>query len=212
MTVREDRELPGPPAKALAALATAGENLGYSVRDVRADKGLLLMSSGPKIAGASLGFLVAARVRRLRDGSLLSIDVTPVLGSWAVHSAREALDELVREFQAVMAAPKARIRSPEKARPGHRPFGYTPEILALVWAGLTVSIYGLGFGGWGWAPAALSLVGAGAIFRPLPDAWWSWTITAVALLTLPFGALGAIARRLALANHYWQGTLAPSQR
>lgn len=207
VTVREDREVSGPPSMALAALATAGENLGYAVRDVRKESGLLLMSSWPRMTGATLGFLVTARVRRRRQGSLLSVDVTPVLGSWAVHSAREELNRLIREYQVVLEAPKARIRPPEKRSPGGRPFGYLPEILAGAWGVLTVLVYGVGIGGWWWTVAAASVAGAVMIANPLTEDWWSWTVTGLVLLSLPFSVLGAVARRLALAGTYWQGML-----
>lgn len=209
MTVRQDREIDGPPSKALAALATAGENLGYTVRDVRTDPKMVLMSSGVTLSGASFGFLVTGRARRRRRGSLLSIDVTPVLGSWAVHSASERLDQLVREFQAVLSAPKARIRAPEKKRPGSRPFGYIPEVLAAAWALLALLVYGFGFGGWLWLPAAGSVGGAAMVAKPRTEAWWSWTVVGLSLLSLPFGLFGAIARRLALANTYWESTFFP---
>lgn len=203
VTVREEREVDGPPAMVLAALATAGENRGYTVRDVRTDENVLLMYTGMKLRAASVGFLVTARARRRPRGSQLSVDVTPLLGSWGVEASREELDDLVQEFQAVMGAPKARIRRPDKAKPGLRPFGWTPEILAALWAISSLAIYGLGFGGWGWIPAAAGTVGAASVVFPQPSTAWRWFVTLCAVISIPFGALGPIARRLSLTNEYW---------
>lgn len=203
MTVREEREVDGPPAKVLAALATAGENRGYTVRDVRTDENVLLMYTGVTLRAASLGFVVSARARRRPRGSQLSVDVTPLLGSWAVEASREELDRLVQEFQAVMGAPKARIRRPEKAKPGLRPFGWTPEILAALWAVSSLAIYGLGFGGWAWIPAVAGTVGAAAVVFPQPSTPLRWFVILCAVASIPFGVLGAIARRLSLTNEFW---------
>lgn len=203
MTVREEREVDGPPAKTLAALATAGENRGYTVRDVRADENVLLMYTGLKLRAASLGFLVTARARRRPRGTQLSLDVTPLLGAWAVEASREELDRLVQEFQAVMSAPKARIRRPKKAKPGLRPFGWTPEILAVSWAVSSLVVFGLGFGGWAWILAVAATIGAAAVIFPEPSTPLRWLVTSCALASLPFGVLGAIGRRLSLANEYW---------
>lgn len=204
MTVREDRDVDGPPAMALAALATAGENLGYAVRDVRTEDRALLMSRGPTLKGASLGFLITARARPHRSGSRLSVDVTPILGSWAMGSAQEELDDLVREFQAVVSAPKARIRRPEKTSPGPRPFGYQPVLWSFGWGLLSLLVYGVLVGGWFWIPAGAGSLGALMALQPRTERWWNWIVTGLAIGSIPFGALGAVGRRLALTNHLWE--------
>lgn len=206
MTVREERRVAGPPSMTLAAVATAGENIGFTVRGLRRDAGLVLMTSPLTLEGATLGYIVTARVREASKGSHLSIDVTPRLGSWGASAAEDALRRLVQEFQVVLEAPKARIRRPELGEAGPRPFGYRPEILAASWALLGLLVFGVGFGSWGWLMAGAAVVGAALHAEPRTDAWWSWTVTGLALLSLPFGGLGALARRLALANLYWQDT------
>lgn len=203
MTVREDREVSGPPAMILAAVATAAENLGYTVLDVRPDEGLAIATTPLTVSRVTLGYIVTARVRERPNGSLLSVDVTPRLGSWARQGAQDTLDELVREFQAVVQAPKARVRSPDTARSGERPFGFWPEILALAWAVLSIGTYGLLIGSWGWIPAAAGGLGALMVARPTVDEWWSWVITGLAFLSLPFGILGALARRMLVATQLW---------
>lgn len=212
MTVREDREVRAPPAKTLAALATAGENLGFTVRDARARPGLLLMTTKPSLKGASLGFIITARARRFNQGTRLGVDATPVLGSWARKSADNVLDELIQEFQAVMGAPKARIRRPKRAAQGHLPFGRAPLALGVIWAASSVILYGLVGGGWWWIPAVLGGIGGLMLTKPQPEPWWSQTITLLAILSFPFGLLGSIARKQGRANELWRRTLEPFDR
>lgn len=212
MTVREDREVRAPPAKTLAALATAGENLGYTVRDVRARPGLLLMTTTPSLKGASFGFIIVARARRFNEGTRLAVDATPVLGPWARKSADGTLDDLIHEFQAVMGAPKARIRRPKRAAKGSRPFGRAPLALGLTWAASSVVFFGLVGGGWWWIPAVLGGIGGLMLAKPQPEPWWSQTTTLLAILSIPFGLLGLVARKLGRTNELWQRTLEPFDR
>lgn len=195
------------PAKTLAALATSGENLGYTVLDVRPKSGLLLMASSWKLTGLSLGFISTARIQGKARGSSLSVDVTPRLGFWSTPKARNELDALLQEFQTVLDAPRARIRGPKKKRPGERPLGFLPEILASVWAVLSILVYGLMIGGWGWVPALAGAAGGGLLFASRSDAWWNWLVTGLGVLSLPFGAIGFIARRLSLVAVYWEALL-----
>lgn len=212
MTVREDREVRAPPAKTLAALATAGENLGYTVRDVRVTPGLLIMTTSPSLKGASLGFIITARARRFNRGTRLAVDATPVLGGWARKSADQALDDLIHEFQAVMSAPKARIRRPRLAGKGSSPFGRAPLAFGLMWAASAVVFYGVVGGGWWWIPAALGGIGGLLLLRPQPEPWWSQTATLLGILSFPFGLLGLVARKLARTNQLWEETVAPFER
>lgn len=207
MTVQDEREVRAPPAMVLAALGTAGENLGWKVRDVRAREGLLLMSTGLSLRGASLGFIVTARARRFNQVTKLTLDATPLVGSWALKSADATVQALIREFQLVMSAPQARIRRPERASPGGAPFGALPQVLGVVWALLTGVLFGLAGGGWFWVPALAGILGGGLLLVPRTSAWWSRSLTVLALVSLPFGLIGAIARRMARANALWQGSL-----
>lgn len=209
MSVREDREVAEPPAKVLAAMATAGENQGYKVLDVRPKERLLLMGSSVTLKGFSFGFIVNVRVVPRRRGSRLSIDVTPRLGSWALESSNEELHSLVREFQAVLAAPKARIRSPKKVRPGVSPFGFYPEIFAVLWGLSSLVVYGFLVGGFGWIPAVFGVAGAFMIASPRLEPWWEWGVTAAGVASLPFGLLGLMARRMATASAYWKSLIEP---
>lgn len=209
MSVREDREVAAPPAKTLAGITTAGENRGYTTLDVRPQEKLLLMVSPLSMRGFSLGFIITARVQPQAQGSLLSVDVTPRLGSWALESARDELLDLVREFQAVLAAPKARIRAPQKKNPGSRPFGYKPELLAVLWGLSSLAGYGLLIGGWGWVPAVLGVMGAFMLSSVRVEPWWVRAVSVAAVASLPFGLLGLIARRLATATVYWKNSLEP---
>ncbi len=212
MTVREDREVRAPPAKALAALATAGENLGFTVRDVRVRPGLLLMTTRPSLKGAAFGFIITARARRFNEGTRLGVDATPVLGAWARKSADKALDDLIHEFQAVMGAPKARIRRPDRKAKGLLPFGRAPIALGLMWGASALVFYGLVAGGWWWIPGGLGGLGGAMVLKPQPEPWWSQTVTLLAFLSLPFGLLGLIARKLARTNRLWRDTVEPFDR
>ncbi len=212
MTVREDREVRAPPAKTLAALATAGENLGFTVRDVRARPGLLLMTTKPSLKGASLGFIITARARRFNEGTRLGVDATPILGAWARQSADNVLDGLIQEFQAVMGAPKARIRRPQRAAEGDLPFGRAPLMLGLFWAAGAVVLYGLVGGGWWWIPAVLGGTGGLMLIKPQAEPWWNQTITLLGVLSFPLGVLGLVARKQARANELWRQTLEPFDR
>lgn len=207
MSVREDREVAAPPAKTLAGITTAGENRGYTILDVRLKEELLLMVSPLSMRGFSFGFIITARVQPRPQGSILSVDVTPRLGSWALESARDELHELVREFQAVLSAPKARIRAPQKKRPGPRPFGFKPELLAVLWGVSSVAIYGLLIGGWGWIPAVSGVMGAFMLSTVRLETWWLRAVSVAAVASLPFGLLGLIARRLATVTAYWRDSL-----
>jgi hypothetical protein len=209
VTVREDREVAAPAPLALAAIGTAGENLGYTVRDVRPDDGLLLMTSPMTLRGISLGYVVTVHVRALDRGSQLSVDVTPRLGSWAASSAQDALDELIQELQTVLAAPKARVRRPDVDENEAAPFGYRPPVLAAAWAFSSVAFYGLLVGGWGWIPAGAALAGALLHAEPSTARWWTVAAVALAVVSLPFGAMGELARRLARANLFWQAAAEP---
>lgn len=209
VTVREDREVRAPPAKTLAALATAGENLGFTVRDVRAGPGLLLMTTKPSLKGASLGFIITARAQRFNRGTRLGVDTTPVLGAWARKSADGVLDDLIQEFQAVMGAPKARIRRPKRAAQGDLPFGRAPLVLGLFWAASALVLYGLVGGGWWWIPAVLGGIGGVMLVKPQPEPWWSQTVTLLGVLSFPFGLLGLIARKQARTNELWRQTIEP---
>lgn len=207
VSVREDRTLGVSPTKALAALATAGENLGFIVQDIRVEQGIILMSSPLSVSGFSFGFIATARIKEEDKGSQLSIDLTPRFGFWSLNRARNELDELLQEFQTVLDAPHARIRAPTKNRPGARPFGFVPEILGVLWAVLTLAFYGVLLGGWWWLFVLPGIVGAGLILESRAEPWWTWTVTGLGLMSLPFGVLGLIARRLALANQYWGGLI-----
>lgn len=209
MTLRAERRLDASPAKALAALATAAESQGYTVRDVDTGQRLLLLRSRPRLRAASLGFIVSAKARRSKRGCLLAVDLTPVLGSWAISSGQAALDDLLEEFQLVLSAPRARIRPPKRVSPGTRPFGYQPEVLGVLWVLSTLVVYGLVLGGWFWLPVAAAAAGAGLLLAPRTEGWWNHVLTGLAVVSLPFGVLGAAARRLARANLLWAETINP---
>ncbi|MDX1611402.1 MAG: hypothetical protein R3185_03470 [Candidatus Thermoplasmatota archaeon] len=211
MTVREDREVAAPPAMTLAALATAGENLGHRVRDVRTKPGILLMTAPMRIRGASSGFIVTARARRFNQGTRLGIDVTPLVGSWARRSADQVLSDLTREFQRVMQPPHARIRKPKRTNPG-APFGGAPRWWSLLWAAVSLVVFGLMLGGFFWVPAAAGVLGSVLLWFPQDTRWWNRTVTVLALLTLPGGLVGMAARRMARANLLWRRSVTPHQR
>lgn len=208
MSVRRTRTVEAPPAKALAALATAAENLEYTVR--RADPGRgLLVAAGPWTReAASLGYIATARTRARPPEVEVEVDVTPRVGFWALPGSAERADALLEEFDRVLQAPKARIRRPVQAGRPERPFGYRPTLAGVAWALTSLLVYGVAAGGAWWVPAALGTLGGGLLAFPRPSRLWGLAVTAAAIGSVPFGLLGIGFRREALAQAYWRAAKA----
>jgi hypothetical protein len=204
VSVRRTDQVAGPPTKALAALCTAGENLGYTVRCVDADRGVVVMT-GPITAQAlSFGYIATAFVERADAGSKLHLDITPRLGFWALGGAGDEGTELVNETRNVLQAPKARIRRPEIADPSDRPFGYRPQALGLAWTLLSWFVYAVGFGGILLASGIAGTIGGLLLIYPLSNRAWNGLLTGLALLSFPFGILGAIGRHKGRTQALWR--------
>lgn len=204
MSIRRRLELDQPPAKVLAALATAGENLGYTVRRADPSLGIVVMTSPWTREAVSFGYIATGSVERSGASTRVDVDLTPRVGFWALKGSAEQADELVEELRNVLKAPKARIRRPSQAGRPERPFGYRPEIAAALWALASLVVFGVLVGGLWWIAAGAGLVGGLLLAMPTEGRRWSWPVTIAGLLSLPFGLIGIGLRREALAQAYWQ--------
>lgn len=205
VSVRRTLEVEEPPAKTLAALATAAENLGYEVRRVDLDHGVAVAASPWTREAASLGFILTAWVRAPQPPTtLVELDVTPRLGSWAVKGAKDRVQEIRRELHHVLQAPKARIRRPSQAGRPDRPFGFRPEIAGSLWALSSLAVYGVLVGGLWWIPAVVGFLGGALLAYPWGSRAWALAVALAGTLSLPFGALGLVYRREGLAHAYWR--------
>lgn len=190
----------------LAGLATAGENINYAVRRADPSLGLVVMTSPWTREAMSFGYIATGRVEAEGSTARVEIDITPRVGFWALKGSAEQADELVEEFRRVLKAPKARIRRPEQTGRPDRPFGYRPEIGAVIWALTSVLVYGVLAGGRWWIPAAAGAIGSLLLARPSTGKIWSIPVTIAGILSLPFGFVGLGLRREALAQAYWKAS------
>lgn len=205
MSVQRTVTVEEPPAKALAALATAGENLEYTVRRIDPEAGVLVMTSPWTREAVSFGYIATGRIAAADPPEVkVEIDVTPRMGFWSLKGSGEQADEIIRELSHVLYAPKARIRRPNQSGKPHRPFGYRPEVAGVLWALLAVLFYGLGVGGEWWIAAAAGVVGGLLLARPFGNRVWSFTVAILGLLSFPFGVIGWLLRREALAQALWR--------
>lgn len=204
MSIRRTLSIDQPPAKVLAALATAGENLEYTVRRADPSLGVVVMTSPWTREAVSFGYIATGRVERGSPKTRVEIDVTPRVGFWALRGSASQADALLEELRSVLKAPKARIRRPSQAgRPG-RPFGYRPEIAGAIWALASLLVFGLLVGGGWWLAAGAGIVGGLLLAFPRGGRAWSVPVTIAGVLSIPFGILGLALRREALAQAYWQ--------
>lgn len=204
MSIRRTLEIEASPAKVLAALATAGENLEYAVRRADPSLGVVVMTSPWTREAVSFGYIATGHVEPADGGVRVEIDVTPRVGFWALEGSAGQADALLEELRYVLKAPKARVRRPEQAGRPDRPFGYRPEIAGAVWAVSSVLVFGLLVGGRWWIAAVAGLLGGALLLRPSQGKRWSLPLTVAGLLSLPFGLIGLGLRREALAQAYWQ--------
>jgi hypothetical protein len=204
VSIRRTLELDQPPAKILAALATTGENLEYTVRRADPSLGVIVMTSPVTREALSAGYIATGRVQRGSRKTVVEVDVTPRVGFWALQGSAEQAEELVDELRAVLKAPKARIRRPEQAGRPNRPFGYRPEVAAGLWATSSLLVFGLLAGGRWWIAALAGLLGSLLLLRPYRHRIWTIAVALAALLSFPLGLLGLAVRREALAQAYWQ--------
>lgn len=204
MSVRRSVTLQEPPPKVLAALATAGENLGYDVRRADSSHGLIVMTSPWTWAAASLGFVATASLETDAPEVRVELDVTARLGFWSLKSSGRQATDLVQEMGSVLQAPQARIRRPEQTGSAERPFGVKPEIAGGLWGLSTLLVYGLLVGGNWWVPALAGAVGGLLLALPHPSRTWSLAVLVLGLISFPFGFIGLSLRREALAQAYWR--------
>jgi hypothetical protein len=204
VSIRRTIMVDDPPAKLLAALVTAAENLHHTVRRADPSAGVAIATSPVTREALSFGYIVTAHVQRAGSGTRLALDVTPRVGFWALKGAGDQADDLVEELRHVLKAPKARIRRPAQAGRPDRPFGYRPETGAAVWAAASVLVFGLLVGGRWWIAAAAGAIGGLLLVFPHPGRRWSLPVAIAGLLSLPFGLLGIALRRESLAHAYWE--------
>lgn len=210
MSIRRTVEIEAPPAKALAALATAGENLEYTVRRIDRELGLALLASPWTREAASFGYILTGVVTSVEPPVVtLQVEVTPRMGFWALKGSAEQADEVLEELERVLQAPKARIRAPQQAGQKDRPFGYRPEVAGALWAVGSLVVYGLGVGGGWWGPAGAGLLGGLLLAVPSRSSLWTVAIIVLGVASIPFGLLGLSFRREALAQSLWRNAKAP---
>lgn len=204
MSIRRTFAIDQPPAKVLAALATAGENLEYTVRRADPSLGVAVMTSPWTREAFSFGYIATGRVERGPGKTHVEIDVTPRVGFWALRGSASQADQLVEELRHVLKAPKARIRRPSQAGRPERPFGYRPEVGGASWALGSLLVFGLLAGGAWWIAAWAGIVGGALLAFPHSGRVWSLPVTVAGLLSLPFGLIGLGLRREARAQAYWR--------
>lgn len=204
MSIRRTLEVDSSPAKVLAALATAGENLDYTVRRADPSLGVVVMTSPWTREAISFGYIATGRVAPGGDNVEVEIDVTPRVGFWALKGSAQQADQLLEELRHVLKAPKARIRRPAQSGRPDRPFGYRPEIAAAAWGSTSLLVFGLLVGGRWWIAALAGVLGSILLFRPTEGKRWTFPVAIAAILSLPFGLLGLGLRREALAQAYWK--------
>jgi hypothetical protein len=204
VSIRRTLAVDASPAKALAALATAGENLDYDVRRADPSLGVLVMTSPWTREAVSFGYIATARASAGSQAVEVEIDVTPRAGFWAIEGSARQADELLDELRYVLKAPEARIRRPEQLGRPDRPFGYRPEIAGAVWAIASLVVFGLLVGGRWWLAAAAGVLGGGLMLRPKQGKGWTVPVALAGFASLPFGLVGLTLRREALAQAYWQ--------